>query len=138
MQLIEGFPSAIEQHQFLVYFQPKFDICHEVPALCDAEALVRWQHPKLNMVSPGVFIPLFEENGRIEALDHYVWRETARQIRVWKDRYDLSVPVSVNVSRVDLNDPNITYTLLNILEEFRPDPGDLHLEVIESAYAEDS
>ena len=138
MQLIEDFPAAIEQHQFLVYFQPKFDIRPESPVLCGAEALVRWSHPKLNMVSPGVFIPLFENNGLIEKLDHYVWREAARRVREWKDKYNFSVPVSVNVSRIDLNDPNIVYTLLGILEEFRLDARDLHLEVTESAYAEDA
>jgi len=138
MQLIDDFPAAIEQHQFLVYYQPKFDIRSETPVLCGAEALVRWNHPELNMVSPGVFIPLFEKNGLIEALDHYVWREAARQIREWKDEFDFSVPVSVNVSRIDLNDPNIIYTLIGILEENKLDPGDLHLEVTESAYAEDA
>ncbi len=138
MQLIEDFPAALEQRQFVVYFQPKFDIRPEAPVLCGAEALVRWNHPELNMVSPGVFIPLFEKSGLIEALDHYVWREAARQIREWKDRFDFSVPVSVNVSRIDLNDPNIIYTLLGILEEYRLDAGDLHLEVTESAYAEDA
>ncbi len=74
----------------------------------------------------------------MEALDQYVWREAARCIRAWKDQYGYSVPVSVNVSRVDLNDPNITYTLLSILEEYRLDPGDLHLEVTESAYSRDT
>ena len=138
MQLIEGFPSALEQRQFLVYYQPKFDIRSDVPSLCGAEALVRWNHPELKMVSPGVFIPLFENNGLIEALDHYIWREAARQVREWKDKFGFSVPVSVNVSRIDLNDPNIIYTLLNIMEEFKLDAGDLHLEVTESAYAEDA
>jgi diguanylate cyclase (GGDEF)-like protein len=138
MQLIDDFPAALEQRQFLVYFQPKFDIRSEEPVLCGAEALVRWSHPRLNMVSPGVFIPLFEKNGLIEALDHYVWREAARKIREWKDNYGFAVPVSVNVSRIDLNDPNIIYELLGILEEYRLDAGDLHLEVTESAYAEDA
>ena len=138
MQLLEDFPAAIEQCQFLVYFQPKFDIRPEAPVLCGAEALVRWKHPELDMVSPGVFIPLFEKNGLIEALDHYVWREAARQIREWKDRFNFSVPISVNVSRIDLNDSGIIYTLLGILEEYRLDARDLHLEVTESAYAEDA
>lgn len=138
LQLIEDFPAAIEQRQFQVYFQPKFDIRHDSPVLCGAEALVRWAHPELNMVNPGVFIPLFEENGLIEALDHYVWREAARQLRAWKDAHGVCVPVSVNVSRIDLNDPDIINTLLGILEDYHLDPGDLHLEVTESAYAEDS
>ena len=137
-QLIEDFPKAIDEKQFQVYFQPKFNILGEKPYLAGAEGLVRWQHPELGMISPGVFIPLFEENGLIHALDHYVWREAARQIRVWKDELGYTVPVSVNVSRVDMYDANIVYTLLNILEESRLEAGDLHLEVTESAYAKDA
>ena len=138
MQLIEDFPAALAERQFKVYLQPKYDIRSDSPVLCGAEALVRWMHPSLSMVSPGVFIPLFENNGLIEDLDHYVWREAARQVRAWKDELGYSVPVSVNVSRIDLNDPDIVYTLLSILEEHRIDARDLHLEVTESAYAEDA
>ena len=137
-QLIDEFPAAIEQKQFQVYFQPKFNIKGDQPVLAGAEGLVRWQHPELGMISPGVFIPLFEDNGLIQKLDHYVWREAARQIRIWKDEIGYTVPVSVNVSRVDMYDTNIVYTLLNILEESRLEAGDLHLEVTESAYAEDA
>ncbi|MCR5137887.1 MAG: EAL domain-containing protein [Oscillospiraceae bacterium] len=137
-QLIEDFPQAIDEKQFKVFFQPKFDITGEKPILAGAEGLVRWQHPELGLISPGVFIPLFEENGLIQKLDHYIWREAARQIRIWKDTVGFSVPVSVNVSRVDMYDANIVYTLLDILEESRLEASDLHLEVTESAYAEDA
>ena len=137
-QLIEDFPKAVSGGQFKVYFQPKFNIIGEKPYLAGAEGLVRWQHPDLGMISPGVFIPLFEENGLIQDLDHYVWREAARQIRVWKDELGYTVPVSVNVSRVDMYDANIVYTLLDIIEESRLEAGDLHLEVTESAYSEDA
>ena len=101
-QLIEDFPRAIEEKQFRVFFQPKFNITGEKPFLAGAEGLVRWQHPELGLISPGVFIPLFEENGLIQKLDHYIWREAARQIRIWKDTVGFTVPVSVNVSRVDM------------------------------------
>ena len=137
-QLIEDFPRAIEEHQFKVYYQPKFDIRPDKPVLNSAEALVRWDHPELGMISPGVFIPLFEENGLIQALDGYVWEEAARQIRDWRDRLGYAVPVSVNVSRVDTRDPNIVYRFLTLLEEHGLVEGDLHLEVTESAYSEDS
>ena len=137
-QLIEDFPRAIDEKQFRVFFQPKFNITGEKPFLAGAEGLVRWQHPELGLISPGVFIPLFEENGLIQKLDHYIWREAARQIRVWKDTVGFTVPVSVNVSRVDMYDAGIVYTLLDILEESRLEAGDLHLEVTESAYAEDA
>ena len=137
-QLIEDFPKAVEEGQFRVFFQPKFNIIGESPYLAGAEGLVRWEHPELGMISPGVFIPLFEENGLIQDLDHYVWREAARQIRAWKDELGYTVPVSVNVSRVDMYDANIVYTLLDIIEESRLEAGDLHLEVTESAYSEDA
>ena len=137
-RLIEDFQKAIDEKQFKVYFQPKYNITGDEPHLAGAEGLVRWQHPELGLISPGVFIPLFEQNGLIQALDHYVWKESARQIRAWKDELGYIVPVSVNVSRVDMYDANIVYTLLNILEENRLEADDLHLEVTESAYAEDA
>ncbi len=137
-QLIEDFHSAIEQRQFAVYYQPKFDVRPEIPVLASAEALVRWKHPRFGMISPGVFIPLFEENGLIQELDYYVWRTAAAQIRDWKDRLGLSVPVSVNVSRIDMYDPNLIETLKAILEENGLSSSDILLEITESAYTQDS
>ena len=137
-QLIEDFPKAIEEHQFQVYYQPKFDIRPNTPVLFGAEALIRWIHPTRGMISPGVFIPLFEENGLIQQLDLYVWRETARQVRAWKDQFEYSVPVSVNVSRVDMFDQDLPVALENILEEYQITSEDLRLEVTESAYSQDS
>ena len=136
-QLIEDFSAAIRERQFLVLYQPKFDIRPDVPILASAEALVRWKHPKLGMISPGVFIPLFEENGLIPELDAYVWRETARQIREWKDRFGFIVPVSVNVSRVDMYDPRLIPTLAGILVDNQITSGELLLEITESAYTDD-
>ena len=137
-QLLEDFETAISEHQFQVYYQPKFDIRPVVPILSSAEALIRWKHPKLGMVSPGSFIPLFENNGLIQRLDSYVWREAARQIREWKDRLEDYVPVSVNVSRVDMFDPDIVQNLKNLIAEFGLSCSDLLLEITESAYTQDS
>ncbi|MBQ9262923.1 MAG: EAL domain-containing protein [Clostridia bacterium] len=137
-QLVDDFSAAIAENQFKVYYQPKFDIRPDTPILTSAEALVRWVHPKFGMISPGVFIPLFEENGLIQKLDSYVWRETARQIRQWKDQLNYSVPISVNVSRIDMFDPNLADTLQGILEEFSLTSNDFLLEVTESAYTSDA
>ena len=137
-QLIEDFPTAIADKQFQVFYQPKFDVRPDTPVLSSAEALVRWMHPKLGMVSPGVFIPLFEENGLIQRLDTYVWEETARQIREWKDRLSYSIPVSVNVSRIDMYDPALPDTLKAILKDYDLSGKDFLLEVTESAYTQDS
>ncbi|MBR0420471.1 MAG: EAL domain-containing protein [Erysipelotrichaceae bacterium] len=137
-QLIEEFPRAIKEGQFKVFYQPKFDVRPDTPILVSAEALVRWIHPELGMISPGAFIPLFEENGLIQKLDDYVWRQTAKQIREWKDNFNYGIPVSVNVSRIDMYDPNLKDTIMGIIEEAGLESSDLILEVTESAYTEDS
>ncbi len=137
-RLIGDFQAAIRGRQFVVYYQPKFDITQETLFLYGAEALVRWMHPDLGMVSPGVFIPLFEENGLIQELDIYVWNETARQIAQWKKDLGVSVPVSVNVSRIDMYDPNLAGKLLKIVDDTGITVRDLHLEITESAYTQDS
>jgi len=137
-QLVEEFPAAIRDCQFKVFYQPKFDIRPEIPILASAEALVRWQHPTLGMISPGVFIPLFEENGLIQGLDSFVWRTVAAQIRDWKDRFGFSVPVSVNVSRIDMYDPGLVDKLSLLLDQYQLTPDDLYLEITESAYTQDS
>ena len=137
-QLIDDFQRAIKEKQFKVFFQPKFDVRPEEPVLFSAEALVRWQHPELGLVSPGVFIPLFEENGLIQELDSYVWRETAAQIRDWKDRLGFAVPVSINVSRIDMYDPDLVGGFRSLLQEYGLEPRELRLEITESAYTQDS
>lgn len=137
-RLLESFDAAIREKQFLVYFQPKFDIRPEKPVLASAEALVRWVHPELGFIQPDKFIPLFEKNGLIPRLDEYVWRETAAHIRDWKNRLGVSVPVSVNVSRVDMFDADLAGTLTELLRENGLTPADLLLEITESAYTRDS
>ena len=137
-QLVDDFHTAIRERQFLVYYQPKFGILGEQPALASAEALVRWKHPKLGMISPGVFIPLFEQNGLIPELDGYVWQEVASQLRDWKDRLGRSVPVSINVSRVNMYDPGLVEKLVSLVRRNGLDFSDILLEVTESAYTGDS
>ncbi len=137
-QLIEDFSAAIREEQFVVYYQPKFDVRADKPVLHSAEALVRWKHPELGMVSPGAFIPLFEKNGLIQTVDQYVWAKAAAQIRDWRERFGITLPVSVNVSRVDLFDPLLKERLGAILEENGLGSEDLLLEITESAYTEDS
>ena len=137
-RLFEDFKSSIEQNRFLVYYQPKFDIRPAKPMLCSAEALVRWDHPEYGIIGPSEFISILEENGLILELDQYVWRKVAAQIRAWKDQYGFSVPVSVNVSRIDTLTPDLKAIFLDILKECRLTADDLDLEITESAYAGDS
>ncbi len=137
-QLLEDFHTAIQEKQFSVFYQPKYDVRPDTPVLNGAEALIRWRHPKLGQVSPGSFIPLFEENGLIRELDSYVWKAAAAQIRDWKDRFGRLVPVSVNVSRIDLNDPPLLEMLKKTVDDAGIGREDLLLEITESAYTDDA
>ena len=132
------FQKAIKEEQFKVFFQPKFGIAGDEPQIAGAEALVRWFHPELNLISPGLFIPLFESNGLIYKLDDYIWHKTCAQIRKWREQYDRKIPVSVNISRVEMHDPNLSNRLIRIVEENGIEISDLHLEITESAYVSDS
>ena len=137
-RLLEDFEIALEEKQFKVLYQPKYNIKGEKPRLSSAEALISWMHPEFGRVSPGQFIPLFEENGLIQRLDHYVWSEAAAQVRKWKEEFGSSVPVSVNVSRVDVYDPHIVEFLVGLLEQNDLSPDEYLLEVTESAYTDNS
>ncbi len=137
-RLIDSVDEALEKKQFLIYYQPKFAIQGERPKLVSAEALIRWKHPEFGMISPGIFIPLFEENGLIQRLDHYVWEEAAMQVRRWREKLGVTVPVSVNVSRIDIYDPLMIDRLKRLIEENEIAPEDYRLEITESAYTEDS
>ena len=136
--LVNEMQKGIDEKQFLVFYQPKYEISGEVPALRSAEALIRWKHPDLGMVSPGVFIPLFEKNGLIQKLDRYVWKEAVEQMRRWKEKYGVVMPISVNVSRTDIYTPDFVSYLLNLVWENDIQPEDLFLEITESAYTEAS
>lgn len=137
-RLIADFPEALQRGDLMVYFQPKYGIKPKQPVLASAEALIRWKHPELGMISPGRFVPLFEQNGLIQQMDHFVWEEVAKKIREWRERYGVSFPVSVNVSRIDIYDPKLEGTLLGLLESYGLEPGNMMLEVTESAYSADT
>lgn len=137
-RLLNDFGRALEEREFRVYYQPKYDIQSEPPVFRSAEALIRWQHPDLGLISPADFIPLFEANGQISEIDKYVWRETIRQIAQWREQYGITIPVSVNLSRVDALDPTLEQTLEDMMKAFSLHPRYLQLEVTESAYTEDA
>ena len=136
-RLLAEFQAALREKQFVVYFQPKYDIRYDKPILSGAEALVRWIHPALGFISPADFIPLLEDNGLILSLDRYVWDAAAKQIRIWKDELGVSVPISVNMSRIDMYDPNVVNFLLEIIKNYNLSTDDLVIEITESAYAQD-
>ncbi len=136
-ELINDLPKAIDEKQFKIYYQPKYNIQGNVKKLVSAEALVRWNHPKYGLISPAIFINLFEEKGLINLVDNYVWNEVGKQIKTWKEKYNYYIPVSVNVSRIDLFDPNLINILKNIITKNDINYSDILLEITESACAND-
>ena len=133
-QILNEFIPSLNEGRFKIYFQPKFDIRGSFPVLYSAEALVRWDHPTLGMMSPGKFISILEEYGLITRLDRYVWGEAAAQIRRWKDELGYSVPVSVNISRIDMLLPLLKNIFNEILKTYSLNEDDIILEITESAY----
>lgn len=137
-RLVNDLRHALDAHEFEVYYQPKIDIQTEPPKMVSAEALVRWNHPEMGTIPPGDFIPLFEKNGQISLVDKYVWHEAAKQIAAWRDEYGVTLPVSVNLSRVDVFDPALVETLEEILRSNGLTHDVFKLEVTESAYTENA
>ena len=137
-RLLNDCGRALDSFEFEVYYQPKYGIRTRKPKLVSAEALVRWRHPELGMIPPDDFVPLFERNGKISEVDRYVWNEAARQVVRWREMYGRTIPVSVNLSRVDVFDPALEDTLEEILSYNGLDHEAIKLEVTETAYTEDS
>lgn len=126
--------QALRNGEFEVYFQPKHSLDDE--SIIGAEALVRWKTEDGRIVSPGIFIPIFETNGFITKLDFYVWEETCRFISSMQAKGISVPPISVNVSRVDLFNPDMVDTLIGLMKKYAIDPKMLRLEFTESAYAQ--
>ena len=137
-RLVNDLVRAVEERELKVFYQPKYNVQCDPPRLSSAEALIRWNHPELGLVSPGTFIPLFESNGQISTVDHYVWNEAARQIAEWREKFGVTLPVSVNLSRVDVFDPSLEERLESLVERYGLDHKALKLEVTESAYTENA
>lgn len=135
-QIVNEMVNALETEQFLVYFQPKYNVKSKLPI--GAEALVRWEHPEWGMISPGKFIPIFEKNGFITKLDYFVWNKVCFMIRGWLDEGMKPNPISVNMSRVNLYNPNIVKVLCDLVDSYNVPRDLLQLELTESAYADAS
>lgn len=134
--IVDSMEDALAQEQFEVYLQPKNRIADG--ALIGAEALVRWNHPQWGLLMPGEFIPLFEKNGFVTKLDQYVWDKAAAILHSWQEKCHMLVPISVNVSRADIYNTDLADALTKIVEKNNISASDLHLEITESAYTENS
>ena len=121
---------ALEERQFYIVVQPKYN--PSSGAIVGGETLVRWQHPKKGIVSPGVFIPVFEKNGFIIQLDYYVWEETCKLIAKMKSEGVKTVPISINVSRAHFYGNELNQRLIGLIEKYGLKTKDIELEITES------
>lgn len=134
--IVSEMKKALETNQFQVYLQPKCEM--DTGRIIGSEALVRWIHPSQGIISPGEFIPVFEKNGFISELDYFVLRTTCQMIRRWLDEGKKVYPISVNVSRTDLYNPNLLEQIKECVAEFDVPHELIAFELTESAFVSDN
>ena len=135
-EFLNNFERALCQKQFKLFLQPKWDIISN--CIGGAEALVRWIDDRNRLIPPGEFIPLFEEKGFITQLDFYMWEETCRLLHRWKKEGRKLFPISVNMSRMDINVPDLVERIKAMVLTYELPPEMIHFEILEEAYTENA
>ncbi|KAA3639297.1 MAG: EAL domain-containing protein, partial [Proteobacteria bacterium] len=129
-EMVKSLEQAIESDQIDVYYQPKIDAKSE--DIVGFEALVRWQHPELGVISPGLFVPLAEQSGLIHKIGLLVIEKSARSLKKWQTNYDLPLTMSVNLSPIQLNDNRLIDRIRYVLNQTKIQPKHLDFEITES------
>ena len=132
----ENQEKALANEEFLVYYQPKYD--PRTDELRGAEALIRWNSPANGgLIPPGRFIPIFEKNGFITKIDHYMLEHVARDQKEWLDGGKKCVPVSVNVSRAHFIEDDLAEQIRDIVDRAGTPHELIEIELTESAFFDD-
>lgn len=132
-EILHSFHQALEKEEFEIYFQPKVEPVNGVP--CSAEVLVRWIRNGKMLWSPAVYIPLFEQNGVVVELDYYVYEKTFAWLKKFEDRLPGSFHISLNVSPVHFEQPQVfVEKIQSLLETYGVKPSHLTFEITESTY----
>jgi diguanylate cyclase (GGDEF)-like protein/PAS domain S-box-containing protein len=132
--LLSELRPAIDHNELTLYYQPQVEL--KTGMVVQLEALVRWQHRRLGMVPPGVFIPLAENTGLIKPLTGWVLRQAARQHHEWLQA-GLCLPVAVNLAARCLHDAELAGQIAALLETWDIEPGCLAVEITESSLMDD-
>jgi EAL domain-containing protein (putative c-di-GMP-specific phosphodiesterase class I) len=127
--------SALERRQFVLYYQPQVSATNG--AVVGAEALLRWHHPRLGVLAPGVFLGMLEDSPAITAVGAWVCEEASRQAREW-EMLGYRLSMAVNVSARQLSDENLPSLLSNLVDRYGIDTGCIKLEVTESMLMQDT
>ena len=132
LQLETDLWRAVDNQEFVVHYQPI--VALSTGKITGFEALVRWQHPKRGIVSPGEFIPCAEETGLIIPMGNWVLREATHVMSIWQKQYgELALSINVNLSVKQFSQPNLIEEIDQIIRETGLDPRSLKLEITESA-----
>lgn len=134
--IVSEMKRALDNGEFKIYLQPKVDM--RTGKIIGSEALVRWVHPEKGLISPRNFIPIFENNGFITELDYYIFDTVSKQLDKWRSEGIPILPVSVNVSRADLYDPNLFPNIVKIVDKYNIPHEDIEFELTESSFISDN
>ncbi len=134
IRILAEVQEGLKKDEFVFYVQPQCDIA--TGKIVGGESLVRWKHSTKGMISPGAFIPILENNGFIADLDRYIWDKVCHWLRSWLDSGHQPVPISINVSRIDIFSMDVPAYLQSLMQKYDLSPKLLKVEVTESAYAE--
>lgn len=134
LELENALRQALVRNELELYYQPQLSI--ETQALIGAEALLRWNHPTLGIVSPSEFIPIAEESGQIIAIGEWVLHRALEQLKSWIDEGIKPFIMAVNLSVIQFRHPKLVSTVLGILEELRLPSAYLELELTERIASE--
>ena len=127
---------ALKEGRIQVWYQPQVN--YETGIITGAEALCRWNHRELGWISPGLFIPVLEKAGKIYELDSFIWDKVCQDLSRWNEEGKYR-KVSVNVSRADIKaNPNVQEHFRSLIDRYFLSPDQLHIEITESAFADDS
>ena len=135
MHLENDLRNALQQNEFYLMYQPQLDVIKE--SFLSAEALIRWQHPKQGLIAPADFIPLAEENGLIIPIGEWVLRTACTEAARWHQNGQ-SLQVAVNLSPLQIKNPDFVQNVLDVLSETGFPPDKLVLEITEGALMEHS
>ena len=135
MRLLMEIKEAMERDEFTFYAQPQCDIF--TGKVVGAESLVRWNHSTKGLIPPGRFVPAMERSGTIYLLDQQVWEKVFQWLRSWIDRGYQPVPISINISRIDIMSLDVPAYLTGLLEKYDLPAKFIKAEITESAYAEE-
>ena len=131
-----GLRQAVEREELVVHYQPQRNL--KTGKITGAEALVRWNHPDLGMLTPARFIPLAEETGLIEEIDQWVLRTVCRQLKIWETAGHALPFVTTNVSARQFRQPGLSDTVARILQETGLGPDNLGIEITETLAMRDT